>query len=162
MSESKTTQKAAIRSFTVRGIKKNFTDFNSSDVITPEFHLELDKNNETLVIEDRPVDWVELANKDVKNVGLTYVLDLIKNQGKDIRSVCAFQDAEATDTSLIDPMDPNNYRKSINGQKAAMSELEKTASRMGVTVDSLVAAALSGKVEDLVKIKKEEGGASNE
>lgn len=162
MSESNQTVQAAKRSFTCRNIKKDFTQFRSTEGITPEFHLELTKEQETVIVEDRPTDWLELANKDVKNVGLAYILDVIQNQGLDVRKVCAFKDVEAIDTSNIDPLNPHVYRDSLEGQKQAMAELEATAAKMGVTVDSLIKAALSNKVEDLVKLQTTEGGSNNE
>lgn len=162
MSASNQTVLAAKRSFTCRNIKKDFTQFKATEGITPEFHLELTKEQETVIVEDRPTDWLELANKDVNNVGLAYVLDVIQNQGLDVRKVCAFKDDEALDSSKIDPMSTHNYRDALQGQKSAMAELEATAAKMGVTVDSLIKAALSNKVEDLVKLQTTEGGSNNE
>lgn len=150
--------KAVKKQFAVRNIKKEFTTFEDGPVITKQFHIELGDKNETVIVEDRPCDWLELANKDADKVGLVNVLSNIERQGLDVRSFAVFNDSEALDLSELDPMNPHAYNDSIKAQNKAMQELQATASKLGVTVDSLISAAISGKIEDLIKVPEKKEG----
>lgn len=161
----KVEEAAKTKEFSCRNIKKEFTKFQSGESVTPEFHIELGDNNETVIVEDRPTDWIELANRDADKVGLINVLQTIERQGLDVRQACRFDDREAVDTSSLDPMNPHVYSDAVQAKDESYEKLQETAKVLGVSVDGLISAAISGSLDKLIaektaaKQKEEEGGS---
>lgn len=152
---------AAIKTVKYRNIQKEVV--NTSDdfeTLTKEFHLELGENNQAVIVEDRPVDWCEIANKDVNQVGLANILELARRRGDDL-SAFAFKDDEALDLGDLDPMNPQAVTDMVASQTAANAKLESIAQQLGVSVDSLVDAFVKGTFADLVasasKVEEKEG-----
>lgn len=152
MSEKNSVTDTAItaKSFTVRNIKKEFTQFEELPTTAPQYHLELGENNEAVIVQDRDVDFAELANKDVDSVGLANILELARRRG-DSLAAFQFKDEEALDLGDLDPMDPVGVNNMINAGKGAEAKLENIASQLGVTVDELVKSYIAGNVEALIK-----------
>lgn len=145
----------AAKCFSCRNIKKEFNVFADTESVTKQYHLELTENNEVVVVEDRPTDWVELANKDVDQVGLANVLGIIERQGLDVRTACVFRDEEAIDTSMLDPMNPHVYQQATEAKDESYKKLQATAASLGVSVDTLLTAAMTGTLENLIKANQE-------
>lgn len=150
----------AAKSFSYRGIKKEFTTFEAPEVITSDFHLELGENNESVIIEDRKVDWAELANKDVDSVGLRHVLENLARQGQSVKDVMrnktfSFDNSEAIDTSMIDPENPDSIKVLQKQNNEAQSKIDAIAAQLGVSSDKLVKMFSEGKLSDLIAAKAE-------
>ena len=91
MSANNVVKEKPIQSFKYRNIKKDFVKFRDFDTVTSDFHIELDSDMKTKIVEDRNIDWVELQNKDAKNVGLSNILNLAR-KGQISLSSCVFKD----------------------------------------------------------------------
>lgn len=153
--ESKVVEK---RSFTYRGIKKDFTEFEKFKTVTPQRHLELAEKGEVVIVEDRPTDWVELANKDIDKVGLKAIIDLAEKGLVNPFDVM-FKDNEAEiDLSDINPMDINGLNQVVNSRSENEAKLEKYASQLGISVEELIKATVEGSLTSLIesKTKKED------
>lgn len=150
MSKTKTPELNAARSFSYRNIKKEFRTPSKEESITKQFHLELGEKNEVVIVEDRPCDWQELANKDADKVGLANVLDIARRQGLDVHNIYAFKDVEAIDTSMIDTMNPGSIKEVVASKDESMKKLESTAAQLGVSVADLVNAAISGSLDKFI------------
>lgn len=155
-----------IRTFSYRNIiNKKFNPARVDKTITSDFHLERAEGDSVKIVQDRNIDWVELANRDVDQVGLANILKLAAKGQIDITR-CAFKDSEAADLSSLDPMNVNQIHESIQTQDANAKKLEAIASQLGVSVDKLVDSFLNGTFADLVsaatktseETKQEEGG----
>lgn len=125
-----------------------------SETVTKQFHLELGEKNQTIIVEDRPVDWVELANKDVDQVGLANVLRLMQKGLVDARDL-AFKESEALDLGSLDPSDPESIKETLASQQANVQKLEALASRLGCSVDELIDATINGTIAEFVQSKVE-------
>lgn len=161
MAEKKPSEQSKVvekRSFAYRGIKKDFTEFEKFETITPQAHLELAEKGEVVLVEDRPTDWVELANKDIEKVGLKAIIDLAEKGLVNPLDVM-FKDNEADiDLSDINPMDINGLNQVVNSRSENEAKLEKYASQLGISVEELIKATVEGSLTSLIesKTKKEE------
>lgn len=165
MSEKRKQDVQAAKTFAYRGIKKEFTKFQDYSLITPNAHLELGENNEAVVVEDRPDDWFEIAQKDADKVGLANILELARRRGENpFDGRYAFKNEEALDLGDLDPNDPESVKAAIGLGKEATEKLEATAKQLGVSVDELVDAFVKGSLNALIESKSqsqpkdEEGG----
>lgn len=125
------------RSFSYRCFKKDFNKFHEALTITPEFHFERGEGDEVIVVEDRPKDWVEIANQDVGKVGLANILKLAAKGQIDI-SQCAYnsQTEGGLDVSEFNTMDP----ESIKSQISSIDELTKKVEELQKQVEAAKAA----------------------
>ena len=142
--------KAVVRTFNYRCfLNKEIPASIKYDAITDQKHLELGEKNETKIVEDRPCDWLELANKDVDQCGLANVLKLAQKGLIDVNSF-AFKDEEALDLGDLDAKDPNAVNEVLKSQKANMEKLDNLANQLGTDVDGVIAALMNGTFADLV------------
>lgn len=137
------------KSFAYRNIKKEFRTPKSYENITTQFHLELGEHNETKIVQDRNVDWQELANKDMDKVGLANILELARKRGISANAF-AFKDEEALDLSTLDPNDPNAVNQVVTDGAAAHEKLEAIAAQLGVSVDALIDAFIAGTLNEVI------------
>lgn len=145
-----------------RNIKKDSHVFDSYSNEFPNAHLELGENNETVVVEDRPDDWFEIAQQDKDKVGLANIIDIVRRQGGDpFDGRFAYKDEEALDLSGLDPKDPESVKAAVSKGADALKELKATAEKLGVSVDQLISASIDGSIGELVK-KSEEVKAKSE
>lgn len=151
--------------FNVRNIKKEYNKATKYEVVDKQFHLELGENYETKIVQDRNVDWQELANKDIDKVGLANVLELARRRGDPLANF-AFKDSEAMDLSGLDPMQPQDVAKVASGASEADAKLEALAKQIGISKDALVDAFIKGTLADVIaantqkeETPKTEGGA---
>lgn len=147
----------AKKSFAYRNIKKEFTTFETADVISKQFHLELGENYEVKVVQDRDRDWQELANKDVDKVGLAAVLAAATKRG-DPLDAFMFKDEEALDISRLDPDNPAAMESALSGSKESTAKLNGLAAKLGMTTDELISAFMDGSLANKIeaKVKPEE------
>lgn len=161
MSNKVNENQAAIKVIKYRNIQKEEVktadDFEN---ITKDYHLELGENNQAVIVEDRSVDWNELQNRDIDQVGLANILELARRRGDDL-SKFAFMDDEAMDLGDLNPMDPQAVNDMVASQNASSEKLASIAQQLGVSVDALVDAFVNGKFADLVatatKTEEKEG-----
>lgn len=137
------------KSFAYRNIKKEFRTPKSYENVTTQFHLELGEHNETKIVQDRNVDWQELANKDMDKVGLANILELARRRGISADAF-AFKDNEALDLSGLDPMDPNAVNEAVSAGSDASKKLEAIAGQLGISVDDLVNAFIAGTLNEVI------------
>lgn len=161
MSNKVNENQAAIKVVKYRNIQKE--EVNTADdfeTITKDYHLELGENNQAVIVEDRSVDWNELQNRDIDQVGLANILELARRRGDDLAKF-AFMDDEAMDLSDMNPMDPQAVNDMVASQNASSEKLASIAQQLGVSVDTLVDAFVNGKFADLVatatKTEEKEG-----
>ena len=164
MPETKGRTVESSRVFTYRNfLNKKIHKPEKVSTLTKEYHLERGDKNEVKVVADRPVDWVELANRDVGNVGLINVLKLVKNGQVDPLSLKT-KDKECGDLSMVDPQDPNSIGQLMNSKDKSEKKLEKIASQLHCTKDELITSLMNGTFADLVekakapKVEPKEGG----
>ena len=143
---------AAVRKIKYRCFEKEFTDFVPSENITEQKHLDFDEKGVVVIVDDRPCDWLELANKDVDKVGIKYVLEMAKKGLVDPETL-RFRDEEALDLSKINPMDPQSIKDIIGSTEENANKLETISKKLGVSVNDLIQAFASGKLADLVESK---------
>ena len=166
MSEKNQTKqtKEAAKSFAYRGIKKDFNVFKDYPLITPNAHLELGEHNEAVIVEDRPDDWHEIAQKDADKVGLANILEIARRRGENpYDGRYAFQDGDALDLGNLDPKDPESVKAALGQTSEAQSKLEGIAAKLGISVDELVDSFIKGTLASLIESKSsntstEEGG----
>lgn len=143
--EVKKTEK---KTFAYRNIKKELNVFPSYSEFSDEFHIELGADGEMVIVEDKPTDWRELANKNADKVGLAYVLQVAARTGQ---MPAPFMDSEAIDVTMINPNDPDGlHQLAKEDYKAKVDEL---AQKLGVSVDELLKAFISGQLEELITSK---------
>lgn len=158
----KVEQKAA-NSFSYRNIKKDFQVFEGTPEITSNFHLELGEHNETVIVEDRNDDWVEIHKQGVESVGVKNIIEILAKRNEDaFDGRFAYKDSEALDTSMINPMDPEGVRKMVEGKGAAESKLAEIAKGLGVSVDDLVDSFIKGTLNDLIQNSQKQEDAAVE
>lgn len=161
MSSSEVIKPIERSNFSYRCIKKEFYKPIPSEVITKQFHLELGEKYETIIVEDRKTDWLELANKDLDQCGLANVLKLAQKGLVDTSSL-AFSDDEALDLGGLDPMDPSSVNKVISSQAENVKKLEAIAAKVGCSVDELITSTLQGTIADLIAQKMSENTEKKE
>lgn len=137
------------KTFAYRNIKKEFRPVKGYVNITTQYHLELGEHNETKIVQDRNVDWQELANKDMDKVGLANVLELARKRGLP-QNAFMFKDEEALDLSTLDPNDPNAVNQVVTDGAAAHEKLEAIAAQLGVSVDALIDAFIAGTLNEVI------------
>lgn len=140
-----------IQSFQYRNIKKDFTTFLPHETVTSQCHLELDSDNKTKIVDDRNIDWVELQNKDVDSVGLANILDMARRGQVNLASF-GFKDSEAIDTSVIDPMNPDALKDTLDTSQSE-KKLKEIASQLGISVEILVDSFVNGTLGQMIKEK---------
>lgn len=166
MSTSKSVSKVESRAFQHRCIKKNFQDPLKSEFLVKDFHLERGEKDEVIIVEDRKIDYVELSNKDVNNVGLSNILELARRGAINLRSCQYNPKVEAVDTSSIDPMNPQGLQEVLTNSKNNEKKLSDIASSLGVSIDELISSMLDGSFSSLVskkldQNKAQKGGSEN-
>lgn len=142
----------AAKKYSVRNITKEFHAPLEIDPITTQFHIELGEKSEMVIVQDRDIDWVELANRDVDTVGLANILEIARRRGDDLSSF-AFKDDEAMDLSELDPMNPQKTVSLLKGQDESRQKLEALADQLGVSVSDLISAAVNGTLEKVISDK---------
>lgn len=147
-----TNPKAAVRKIKYRCFEKEFTDFIPCETVTEQKHLDYDDKGVVVIVDDRPCDWQELADKDVDKVGIKYVLEMAKKGLVDSETL-RFRDEEALDLSKINPMDPQAIKDVIGSTQENAQKLESIAKELGVSVNDLVQAFASGTLGSLVDSK---------
>ena len=131
------------RSFCIRNIKKEFTEFIPGDVITSQYHLDRGEKNEVVIVQDRDRDWFELAQQDADKVGLVNVLKLASRGQMDL-SQCAYSDDEGDmDLSGMNPMDPQAIKDAI----AQVDDLQKKVDELTTQLAEAQKAAAQSKEE---------------
>lgn len=167
MSKTETKEKVkkiAATSFSYRNIKKSFTTFRACPEVTKDRHLELGQNNEAVIVDDRNVDWVELAQRDVDKVGLANILEIARRRGENpYDGTYAFKDEEALDLGELNPNDPESISKTLGASKEASAKLEAVAKRLGCSVDELIDSFIKGSLSELIvsKVGTKEGEGDN-
>ena len=142
------------KEFAYRNIKKEFTTFKPVEMITKNYHLELGEHNDTVVVEDRPDDWFEIAQIDADKVGLVNVLEIARRTGDNVfDGRYSFKDNEALDISELDPNNPNKTIAQLQAGQEAQKKLAATAEQLGVSVDDLVDAFVKGTLSTLIASK---------
>lgn len=152
------------RSINYRCFKKDFTEFDKFETVTPQRHLELAEKGEVVIVDDRPVDWVELANKEIEKVGLKAIIDLAERGLVNPVDVMFKDNETGLDLSDIDPMDINSLNQIVKGQSQYEATLEKYAQQLGISVEELIKATVDNTLASLIesKMKKEEVSSGGE
>lgn len=155
--------KPTVRSFAYRCFKKDFSTptVGASETVTKQFHLELGQSNELLIVEDRNVDWLELANKDVDSVGLSNILKLASKGLVDPSSL-AFKDDEALDLGDLNGNDPESVKNLISSQSESLAKLNALAEQIGCSTDDLIKATLDGSLNAFISSKMAEKETTSE
>lgn len=166
MSTSKNVTKVESRAFQYRCIKKDFQKPLKSETLVKDFHLERGEKDEVIIVEDRKIDYVELSNRDVNNVGLSNILELARKGAINLRSCQYNPKVEAVDTSMIDTMNPQGLQEVLTNTKKNEKKMSDIASSLGVSVDELISSMLDGSFSSLVSKKLDEnkvkeGGSDN-
>lgn len=166
MSTKEKSKKVENRAFQYRCIKKNFQKPLKSEFLVKDFHLERGEKDEVIIVEDRKIDYVELSNKDVNNVGLSNILELARRGAINLRSCQYNPKVEAVDTSSIDPMNPQGLEEVLTNTKNNEKKLSDIASSLGLSIDELISSMLDGSFSSLISKKLEankakEGGSDN-
>lgn len=147
-------------SFAYRNIKKDYSIPETSSTISKQYHLELGAKNELLIIEDRDIDWFEIAQKDVENVGISAVLRDVQRGLVDVNSLMTTD--EGIDLSGLNVKDPQSVKDGISSISENEAKLKKLASQLGVSTDTLISKILDGSFSELIqeksKLEVKEGG----
>lgn len=142
-------------SFAYRNIKKDYSKFKATPIVTKNAHLELGEHYETKIVQDRNDDWFEFQQQGVDSVGVKNIIDLLSKRREDpFDGRFMFKDSEASDTSMIDPMNPAEVQRMAANTKAAQERLEALANSVGLTVDELVNGLVKGDLGQVIQSKK--------
>lgn len=154
--------KAPKTGFQYRNIKKEFTIFETVPEITEQRHLENTENNGTKIVDDRNIDWFELAQKDRDQVGLANILAIANRNKQNLAQFAmrnadmyALKDDECADLSAIDPMNPDKMQALAEQRDISYKKLEGLAKQLDLSVDDLINAVMTGGLEKIISAKVE-------
>lgn len=155
-------KKAPIQTFAYRNIKKDFTKFIATADINKQRHLELTEYNGTKIVDDRNVDWFELAQKDADQVGLANILAIATRNKQNLAQFAmrnaqeyALKDSECADLSMVDPMNPDKMAALAAQKDSSYKKLEGLAKQLDISVDTLIESVMTGGLEKIISEKLE-------